>query len=353
MPPSQNQNESSQPTTKSLAIDQIRTDGGTQPRSQLHTDLVAEYAEDMRKGEEFPPVTVFFDGQEYWLADGFHRVHAKSATGAKEVIAVVHPGSLRDAILHSVGANAAHGLRRTNADKQRAVERMLRDNTWKNWSNREIARRCGVHHQLVGNLRNKLYSLDDPSSQYRIGADGRTINTTNIGKSDQEETKTSKRQRIKKQSTTPKPLLAQPQRVKKGDVWRLGKYHLLFCGDSESSEFQKYLPTEIALLLFFPRAKKPWLPEEPANVQNTLLFHSSYGEDLHLETLRGIVENCLSGTTDANEPVVMINLIDPSLFILIDELECRCYCAEPDPERCTDALTAWAAINQPAKKLST
>ena len=30
-------------------------------------------------------------------------------------------GGLRDAILFSVGANAAHGLRRTNADKRRTV----------------------------------------------------------------------------------------------------------------------------------------------------------------------------------------------------------------------------------------
>lgn len=351
MPPSQPQNESSQPTTKLLAIDQIRMNGGTQPRSELHTDLVAEYAEDMRQGAEFPPVTVFFDGQEYWLADGFHRVNAKKSTGAKEVTAVIHSGSLRDAILHSVGANAAHGLRRTNADKQRAVERMLRDDTWRLWSNREIARRCGVHHQLVGNLRKKLYSLDDPSSQYRIGADGRIINTTNIGKSEQEDSKSTKRKRIKKQFSTPEPLLAQSNKVEKGDIWRLGKSHLLFCGDSESRKFQKYLPSKIALLLFFPRTKRPWLSEEPANVQNTLLFHTSYGEDLHLETLRGIIENCLSGTTDANDSIIMINLIDPSLFILIDELECSCYCAEPDPQRCNDALTAWSAINQTAKKL--
>ena len=30
----------------------------------------------MEEGAIFPPVTVFFDGEHFWLADGFHRVQA-------------------------------------------------------------------------------------------------------------------------------------------------------------------------------------------------------------------------------------------------------------------------------------
>ena len=65
-------------------------------------------------------------------------------------------GGLRDAILHSAGANAAHGLRRSNADKRRAVLMLLEDVEWSQWSDREIARRCAVHHELVGRLRADL-----------------------------------------------------------------------------------------------------------------------------------------------------------------------------------------------------
>lgn len=353
MPPNKAQSEAPDSSTQSVEIAKIRMDGGTQPRSKLFEEVVEDYAEDMKQGSTFPPVIIYFDGEEYWLADGFHRVRAKQAIGATEVTAEVCLGTQRDAVLYAVGANAAHGLRRTNADKRRAVKRLLRDYEWQKWSDREIARRCGVDHKTVGNLRKDMYPLDNQSGEFRKGADGRITNIANIGKSTQTDETSVKRKRIKKQATAPESTFLQQKKTKEGDIWRLGKSHVLFCGDSESDKFQKLIPKDISLLLFFPRLDKPWLPEKPTNVQNTLLFHTSYGEDLHLETLRGIIENCLSGTTDANDLIVMINLIDPSLFILIEELECSCYCAEPDPQRCTDALIAWAAINQTVKKIST
>ncbi|ABW32520.1 ParB N-terminal domain-containing protein [Acaryochloris marina] len=353
MPPKKASRELHEVSTQSVEIAEIRMDGGTQPRAKLFEEVVDDYAQDMKQGATFPPVIVYFDGEEYWLADGFHRVRAKEAIGETSVTAEVHLGTQRDAVLYAVGANAAHGLRRTNADKRRAVIRLLRDFEWREWSDREIARRCGVDHKTVGSLRKDIYPTDDQSKEFRKGADGRITNVSNIGKSTKTINESNKRQRRKKPAATLNTIVEQSQKVQIDDIWRLGKSHLLFCGDSGSAKFQKLLPIEISLLLFFPRKDKPWLPEKPTNVHNTLLFHTSYGEDLHLETLRGIIENCLSGTTDANDPIVMINLIDPSLFILIDELECSCFCAEPDPQRCTDALTVWTAINQTVKKIST
>jgi len=68
----------------------------------------------------------------------------------------VKQGTERDAILYSVGANATHGMRRTNADKRRAVMRLLEDEEWGKWSDGEIARRCGVTRQTVTNHRASL-----------------------------------------------------------------------------------------------------------------------------------------------------------------------------------------------------
>jgi hypothetical protein len=65
----------------------------------------------------------------------------------------VRQGTIRDAILYSVGANANHGIRRTNADKRRSVLRLLNDGEWGKWSDRKIADQCGVSHTFVAQVR--------------------------------------------------------------------------------------------------------------------------------------------------------------------------------------------------------
>lgn len=170
-----------------LPLTAIRIDGGTQPRAQTESDVIDDYAEAMLNGTSFPSVIAFYDGKEYWLADGFHRVEAAKRAGLTDIAADVRQGTQRDAILFSVGANASHGLRRTNADKRRAVERLLRDEEWAKWSDREIARNCAVHHEMVGKLRKELSGgirqIDDERTVQRNGSTY-SMNTGNIGKSD-------------------------------------------------------------------------------------------------------------------------------------------------------------------------
>lgn len=139
-----------------LKLSDITLDNEIQPRQQLNQEVVAEYTEAMRQGAKFPPVVVYFDGTNYWLADGFHRVNAKLSTGDCDILVELIPGNRRDALLYAVGANATHGLRRTNTDKRRAVTRLLLDDQWRQWSSREIARRCGVDHKTVDKLRTEL-----------------------------------------------------------------------------------------------------------------------------------------------------------------------------------------------------
>ena len=95
-----------------------------QTRLMLSAETVEDYADAMRGKAKFPPVTVFADADSdtLWLADGFHRVAAAEATGYKMVKAEVIPGTFADALKHALGANANHGLRRSNADKQKALE---------------------------------------------------------------------------------------------------------------------------------------------------------------------------------------------------------------------------------------
>lgn len=172
--------------TKNVKISDIKIDGGTQPRESIDESLVAEYAEAMAGGAKFPPVVVFNDGVKHWLADGFHRTHAARRAELSEIAAEVHNGTKRDAILYSVGANAAHGQRRTNADKRKAVMTLLNDEEWAKWSDREIARRCAVSDRFVNGLRPKdtANSSQSGSRTYIHPKTGKptTMDTAKIGK---------------------------------------------------------------------------------------------------------------------------------------------------------------------------
>jgi hypothetical protein len=138
-----------------VVVTAIRADDRAQPRA-VSADLVAQYAEDMQRGDKFPPLTVFRDKEGVWLSDGFHRYYAALSRQLKTIECEVSKGGLRDAILFACAANAGHGLRRTNEEKRQAVNKLLADEVWGKWSDREIARRCHVNHHLVASEREQL-----------------------------------------------------------------------------------------------------------------------------------------------------------------------------------------------------
>lgn len=171
-----------------LALEDIRTDGGTQSRAAISASAVAGYAEAIRRGDTLPPVVVFHDGTHYWLADGFHRLAAFRDAGESEVPVEIRQGTVRDAILHSVGANTTHGVQRTNADKRCAVETLLRDEEWAQWSDNEIARRACVSHTFVAKARASCngckIAAAEPTRRKKAKRAGRqyTVNTQRIGR---------------------------------------------------------------------------------------------------------------------------------------------------------------------------
>jgi predicted RNase H-like nuclease (RuvC/YqgF family) len=87
----------------------------------------------------------------------------------------VREGTLRDAILFSFSANGTHGLRRTAADKRKAVMAMLEDIEWQDWSDREIARQCCVSHPFVSAIRKEMGA---DKSEKKMNVRGKT--TTRI-----------------------------------------------------------------------------------------------------------------------------------------------------------------------------
>ena len=126
---------------------------GLQIRCTIDKDVVAEYAEAMKDGAKFPPVIVYREKSKHYLADGFHRVEAAKENGETEIVAEVRDGGFNDALRLALGANAAHGLRRSNADKKRALEIAWSNRVTlfgkPNPSCRDLGETCGVSHEFA------------------------------------------------------------------------------------------------------------------------------------------------------------------------------------------------------------
>jgi hypothetical protein len=130
-------------------------------------------------GAEVPPVDLFSEkaqredatGTEsrvrYYIGDGWHRFHALRELKHTVIPAVVHAGGRREALRFALGANVAHGLRRTNKDKRKAVEVALRE--FPSLSNRAIAELCKVSPGLVDDARPQVPKLGTS----RTGQDGK------------------------------------------------------------------------------------------------------------------------------------------------------------------------------------
>ena len=153
-----------------LRLSQIRTNAGTQSRVQIDEPTVADYAERMIAGDRFPPVVVFFDGCDYILSDGFHRFRAARQARFETIQADVRRGTRTDALKFSLAANHSHGLRRTNADKQHAIEIALKEFT--DWSDRRIADLVGVTQPTVSAQRRELKDFIS-CDEGRLGRDGK------------------------------------------------------------------------------------------------------------------------------------------------------------------------------------
>lgn len=173
---------------RTVPVNKLRVDGDTQPRTAIDKAIVAEYAEAYKAGEKLPPIIVFYDGTDYWLADGFHRWHAARKAGLRKIHAEIHKGSLEDARWFSYSANQTHGLRRTNDDKAKAVKAALKHPKGVKLSDRQIAEHVGVDDKTVAKYRGALQTASEiPEVTTREGADGKVYDTTNIGKKPDDE----------------------------------------------------------------------------------------------------------------------------------------------------------------------
>ncbi|HEY9825950.1 MAG TPA: DUF3102 domain-containing protein [Stenomitos sp.] len=142
-------------------------------------------------------------------------------------------------------------------------------------------------------------------------------------------------------------ITSKAKSVEAGQTWRLGGLHILYCGQPTDPKFLKRLPQKTALLLEFPPSRTQLLPDSFATpFQSCFTFTTHLHVDFDLNVLREAIESIIEGSTDGGDAVVLYCLPDPAIFLLLDQLQCIAYCAEPDPNKCNMAIAAWTTVTK-------
>jgi ParB-like nuclease domain. len=114
---------------KDVEVSKIEVIQGLLPRVETHTveDKVEEYKEAMALGSEFPPITVWQKGNEYWLIDGMHRLMATKRLGRETIKAeIVELKDMLEAKVLAITKNK-HGLPLTKEEKRLLCQSLYMD----------------------------------------------------------------------------------------------------------------------------------------------------------------------------------------------------------------------------------
>jgi ParB-like chromosome segregation protein Spo0J len=148
-----------------VVVDELRSDFS--PRNEGlnvgHVEALAELSGD------WPPILVWRETCQ--ILDGNHRVAAARLLGLREVSALFFDGTAADAFVESVRRNVEHGLPLTLDERRAAAQRVLNDHP--EWSNRRLAKVCGLAPNTLGRLRATLHPTRAAPDESRIGLDGR------------------------------------------------------------------------------------------------------------------------------------------------------------------------------------
>jgi len=165
------------PETRTVALEKIRTDGGTQIREldEANVQRLVEVLESKKPFDE--DIRAWFDGADYWLSHGFHRHEAYKRVGRSKISVQVLFGSKEDAFDDACRPfNSRHGRPETTDERRARVKAYEARHADK--SLRTVADWCGVSLGTVQRFRDERLSAvsndtpdDDPP--LTLGRDGK------------------------------------------------------------------------------------------------------------------------------------------------------------------------------------
>ncbi len=121
--------------------------------------------------------------------------------------------------------------------------------------------------------------------------------------------------------------------------WHLDRRHLLYCGYPHDKEFVDKLPAPVDLILAFPPSSD-WKKEEllPVPANSVEILQTQF-KDYNPILLRPIVHQVMELWTEGKDTIFVSFLPDFDILTLIDFLDCRCFLAEPNLQKCQQLLS--------------
>jgi len=141
--------------TQNVPVKKIKLVSKYHTRAKLDPKRVTEFAELLTDKEpvNFPPVVLYFDWENYWIADGYARVAAHRMSEFNEINAIVFRGGAKEAFI--AGLTYGHGEQKSRRDKQEGIKKALVDPDLP-WTDKEVAYYCGVSTITVSKFRKEL-----------------------------------------------------------------------------------------------------------------------------------------------------------------------------------------------------
>ena len=136
----------------SIKLTSLDLDPKTHTRTGIDPQKVDRFVELLQEGITLPPIVTYFDGETYWVADGYHRVSAHKKLELEDIEAVALEGTSRDAFLAGLAYDDETASKSTE-DKKSNLEKLLDDPEWSQWSSKVLALKCGLSKTTVNRLR--------------------------------------------------------------------------------------------------------------------------------------------------------------------------------------------------------
>jgi ParB-like chromosome segregation protein Spo0J len=115
---------------------------------------------------DLPPILVHLNSMK--VIDGIHRMHAAKLLGHPTIPCRFFDGTVEEALIEAIRANAGHSKPLTFREREGAAGALLRLDLA--WSDRRIAKTCGLSPTTVGRIRSRVGA---DTGESRSGADGK------------------------------------------------------------------------------------------------------------------------------------------------------------------------------------